>query len=106
VTCSAKLQNQNENENGISNLKSKSIYCPTLGHSLEYTQFLDEAKRIATELQKAHDGGFVKDAECIDAKRLAVALAVFQGDVDEIFVPIKEEDSRERWKALRASLKG
>jgi len=86
--------------------KSKAIYCPTLGHSLEYTQFLDEAKRIATELQKAHDGGFVKDAECIDAKRLAVALAVFQGDVDEIFVPIKEEDSRERWKALRASLKG
>lgn len=67
---------------------------------------MDEAKRIAGQLQKAHDGGFVKDATCMDARRLAVALAVFQGDVDEIFVPIKEKDSKERWESLRASLKG
>lgn len=106
MTCSVRLQNQNENENEISNLKNKTIYCPVLGHSLEYTQFLDEAKRIATQLQKAHDGGFVKDAACMDARRLAVALAVFQGDVEDVFTPIKEEDSKERWKALRASLKG
>jgi hypothetical protein len=86
-------------------LKNKTIYCPVLGHSLEYTQFLDEARRIATQLQKAHHDGFVKDATCIDARRLAVALAVFQGDVDEIFVPIKEKDSKERWESLRASLK-
>lgn len=85
-------------------MKNKTIYCPVLGHSLEYTQFLDEAKRIATQLQKAHHDGFVKDATCIDARRLAVALAAFQGEVDEIFVPIKEEDSRERWEAFRASL--
>jgi hypothetical protein len=105
VTCSVRPQNQNENENGISNLKNKTIYCPTIGHSIEYSQLLDEAKRIATELQKAHDGGFVKDAECIDARRLAVALATFQGNVEDVFTPIKEEDSKERWKALRASLK-
>ena len=85
-------------------MKSKTVYCPSLGHSIEYSQLLDEARRIATQLQKAHHDGFVKDAECMDARRLAVALAVFQGDVDEIFVPIKEEDSAERWKAFRASL--
>jgi hypothetical protein len=87
-------------------LKNKTIYCPVLGHSIEYTQFLDEAKRIATQLQKAHHDGFVKDATCIDARRLAVALAVFQGDVEDVFTPVKEDDSKERWEALRDSLKG
>ena len=83
---------------------SKIIYCATKGHGLEYTAFLDEAKRIAGELVKAHDGGFVKSSECIDAGRLAVALSLFQGQVNDVFVPIKDEDKEARWENLRQSL--
>ena len=81
------------------------LYCATKGHGMEYTEMLDEAKRIAGELVKMHDGGFVKDAECMDARRLAVALSLFEGQVEDVFVPIKDEDSKKRWEALRASLK-
>ena len=88
----------------IRNSKSKMLYCATKGHGLEYPEMLDEAKRIAGELVKMHDGGFVKDSECIDARRLAVALALFSGQVEDVFVPIKDEDKGARWENLRQRL--
>ena len=88
----------------IRNSKSKIVYCATKGHGMEYTEMLDEAKRIAGELVKMHDGGFVKDSECIDTRRLAVALALFSGQVEDVFVPIKDEDKGARWDNLRQSL--
>jgi hypothetical protein len=88
----------------IRNSKSKIVYCATKGHGMEYTEMLDEAKRIAGELVKMHDGGFVKDSECIDARRLAVAISLFEAQVEDVFVPIKDEEKGARWENLRQSL--
>ena len=88
----------------IRNSNLKTLYCATKGHGLEYPEMLDEAKRIAGELVKMHDGGFVKDSECTDARRLAVALSVFEAHVEDVFVPIKDKDKGARWETLRQSL--
>jgi hypothetical protein len=80
----------------------KSVYSPLLGKGLEYTAFIDEAKRIASELVKAKEEGLIEDEE--DAALLAKALAVFSGKIDEVFVPLTEKSMASKWDELRKSL--
>ena len=82
----------------------KRLYCATLGHAVEYPVLLDEAKRISAELYKAKEGGFLKSAEESDALKLASVLACFQGTIEEVHVPLKEEDKASQWARIRGVL--
>ncbi len=80
----------------------KFVHSPLLGRGLEYTAFIDEAKRIASELVKAKEEGLIEDEE--DAALLAKTLAVFSGTIDEVFVPLTEKSRASKWDELRKSL--
>jgi hypothetical protein len=81
----------------------KFVHSPLLGRGLEYTAFIDEAKRIASELVKAKEEGFLKDNQ-EDAVRLAGVLAIFGATVDEVHVPLTEKSRANKWDELRKSL--
>lgn len=80
----------------------KFVHSPLLGRGLEYTAFIDEAKRIASELVKAKEEGLIEDEE--DAALLAKVLAVFGGTIDKVYIPLTEENRASKWDELRKSL--
>lgn len=82
----------------------KRLYCATLGHAVEYPVLLEEAKRISAELHRAKEEGFLKTAEGDDAMKLASVLACFKGTIEEVHVPLKEEDKASQWARIRGVL--
>ena len=82
----------------------KRLYCATLGHAVEYPELLEEAKRISAELHRAKEEGFLKSADGDDAMKLASVLACFQGTIEEVHVPLKEEDKASEWTRIRSVL--
>ena len=65
---------------------------------------LEEAKRISAELHRAKEEGFLKSADGDDAMKLASVLACFQGTIEEVHVPLKEEDKVSEWARIRSVL--
>ncbi len=82
----------------------KRLYCATLGHAVEYPVLLEEAKRISDELHRAKEEGFLKSADGDDAMKLASVLACFHGAIEEVHVPLKEEDKASQWARIRSVL--
>lgn len=94
------------NSNSKSQADKKLIYCPTLGHSIKYAELLAEAKRISDELHKAKQEGFLKSTDESGAFKLASVLACFKGTIEEVHVPLKEEDITNQWDQIRGALSG
>lgn len=65
---------------------------------------LEEAKRISDELHRAKEEGFLKSADGDDAMKLASILACFKGTIEEVHVPLKEEDKASEWARIRSVL--
>lgn len=85
--------------------KSKFVYCPVLQQGLEYTAFIGEAKRIASELSKAHEQGFFDSNQEDDKVKLASVLAMFNATIEDVHVPMTQERAASKWDEMRKMLK-
>lgn len=85
--------------------KSKFVYCPVLRQGLEYTEFISEAKRIASELEKVHKEGFLDGAQEEDKVKMASVLAMFKAAVEEVHIPMTQERAASKWDEMRKMLK-
>ena len=83
----------------------KFVYCNLLRHGLEYPAFIEEAKRIACELRKLKDDGFLDKEDGVDAFRMAGILEMFGATVEEIHVPVTQERLADKWSEIRNMLK-
>jgi len=85
--------------------KLKFVYCPVLQQGLEYTQFIGEAKRIASELGRVHEEGFFEGAQEEDKVRMAGILAMFKATVEEVHIPMTQERAASKWDEMRKMIK-
>jgi hypothetical protein len=85
--------------------KSKFVYCPSLGHGLEYTEYIKRAKHIADQLDVLHKEGFFAEELDIDYTKMAGALAIFGATIEDVHVPMTEEKAASKWDEMRKMMK-